>query len=243
MLLFVVASAVSSLPAQQHPSVSSGHHYSFLEGAQIGHDFGRNPFVRSSRDAASLGFTTDFGGSRLDQALARAVAAVGTRMSFDLEFDLRSIVVFENGLAVSLDSVDAFLTALDQADANPQKEGRRFGADVVLVEHAVADGVSQEGAFSVGGHPELITDSSARAQWLEVMTEVLVRLVSYDRASISLMNEPEFVSTSTLDAAQRIQSARLGEVRLVEGSGGFRKITTGRTAARLLEAIRAVIFE
>jgi hypothetical protein len=123
MLLFVVASAVSSLPAQQQPRVSSGHHYSFLEGAQIGHDFGRNPFVRSSRDAASLGFATDFGGSRLDQALARAVSAGKTRMSFDLGFDLRSIVVFENGLAISLDSVDAFLTALDQADANAQKRG------------------------------------------------------------------------------------------------------------------------
>jgi len=241
ILLFGLASAVSSLPAQQHPRGSSGHHYSFLEGAQIGHDFGRNPFARSSRDAVSLGFATEFGGSRLSQAMARAVAAGETRMSFDLGFDLRSIVMFENDLAVSLDSwaldsVDTFLIALDQADANAQKEGRRFAADVVLVDHAVADGVSQEGAFTVGEHPELITDSAARAQWLEVMTEVLVRLVSHDRVSINLMNEPEFVSMSALDAAQRIQSGRLGEARLVEHSGGLRKITTGRAVVRLLEA-------
>ena len=241
ILLSVVAITVSSLQAQQHPRVSSGHHYSFLEGAQIGHDFGRNPFARSSRDAASLGFASGFGGERLEQALARAVAAGETRMSFDLGFDLRSIVVFENGLAVSLDSwaldsVDAFLAALDQADADARKVGRRFAADVVLVDHAVADGVSQEGAVIVGEHPELIADSAARAQWLEVMGDVLVKLVSHDRVSISLMNEPEFVSMSALDPAQRIQSGRLGEVRLVQDSGGLRKITTGETAAQLLEA-------
>ena len=242
-MLFAVATSVaailSPLHAQQDPRVSSGHHYSYLEGAQIGHDFGRNPFARSGQDAESLGFASAFGRSRLDQALALAVAAGETRMSFDLGFDMRSLVLFEQGKAISLDawvldSVDAFLAALDRADAEAEKVGRRFSADVVLVDHALADGVSQEGVFTVGEHPELITDAGLRAQWLDVMADVFVKLVSSDRVTINLMNEPEFVSMSALDAAQRVAAGRFGDVRLVEAYEGRRKVTTGGVAARLL---------
>ena len=185
---------------------SSGHHYSFLEGAQIGHDFGRNPFGPS--DTESFGFATPAGRSGLRRALGRAVTAGETRMSFDLGFDFRSVVVFENGEASGLDAwaldhVTAFLQEIDAADENARQTGGRFAADVVLVDHAVADGVSREGTFTVGEHPELITDVAARAKLLDALSPILRKLVSRDRVTINLMNEPEFVSMSALDAAQQ----------------------------------------
>jgi hypothetical protein len=226
--------------AQADVKASSGHHYSFLEGAQIGHDFGRNPFARNPSDA-SLGFSTSFGRSRLRQGLSRAVEAGETRMSFDLGFDFRSVVLFVDGQASGLDdwaieNVDAFVEEVEAADEIAQRAGRRFAADVVLVDHAVADGVSQEGAFAVGEHPELIADTTARARWLEVLAPVLAKLVTSDRITINLMNEPEFVSMSALEAAMRIRNGRLGEARLISYEGGLRKVSVGVDATDNLAA-------
>ena len=223
-LLFSISSAAD---AQQVKS-ASGHHYSFLEGARIGHDFGRNPFATRSNDAASLGFDTSFGRSRLRSAMASAVAAGETRMSFDLAFDFRSLVLFDAGVAVALDewalrNVAAFLRELDAADRLARLKGRAFAADVVLVDHAVADGVAQEGPFEVGEHPELIIDTFARQKLLDVLGPVFSKLVSHPKVTINLMNEPEFVSLSALDAARMFHR------------GGFRDVTltvTNQSAAQ-----------
>lgn len=220
-------------------AAESGHHYSYLEGAQIGHDFGRNPFASGSSDAASLGFATAFGRSRLTAALENAVAAGESRMSFDLGFDFRSVVRFENGLATGLDdwafaNVDAFLDALRDADRSAQAEGRRLAADVVLVDHRVADGVSREGAFTIGEHPEVIADPEARRALIDALRPVLKRLASSDRVTVNLMNEPEFVSMPALEAAKRLRAGRLGRARFVLPDGR-QKPVSGIDVAALFE--------
>jgi hypothetical protein len=239
----MILAGYSGAHPQDDVKASSGHHYSFLEGAQIGHDFGRNPFARNASDAASLGFATSFGRSRLKRGLELAVEAGETRMSYDLGFDFRSVVLFADGEASglddwALDNVSAFLEEIEAADEIATRAGRRFAADIVLVDHAVADGVGSEGAFTVGEHPELITDSSARARWLEVLAPVLAKLVSSDRITINLMNEPEFVSMSALEAAQRIRDGRLNDVRLTISRGGLRKVTVGQAAGDVLRINR-----
>ena len=67
-LLFHVCSVPVSLV---QADTLSGHHYSWLEGAAIGHDFGRNPWSRGGTE----GFAGSKGRANLREALARAVAA------------------------------------------------------------------------------------------------------------------------------------------------------------------------
>ena len=90
-LLFVVFVYLCSIPVRSvQADTLSGHHYSWLEGAAIGHDFGRNPWSRYGTE----GFAGGRGRANLREALARAVAAGETAMSFDFAFDLRSVVAF-----------------------------------------------------------------------------------------------------------------------------------------------------
>ena len=95
--LCVVSVHLSATPVW--PIGLSGHHYSWLEGAAIGHDFGRNPWSRNGTE----GFAGARGRGNLRQALARAVEAGETAMSFDFAFDLRSVVAFTGDGSVALD--------------------------------------------------------------------------------------------------------------------------------------------
>jgi hypothetical protein len=240
----VLLGLIASGPVISQSAVksASGHHYSYLEGAQIGHDFGRNPFAQRSSDAASLGFDTSFGRSRLRSAMAAAVSAGETRMTFDLAFDFRSLVRFESGLAVELDdwairNVTAFLSELTDANGSAKQLGRFFFADVVLVDHAVADGVAHEGAFTVGEHPELIVDRVARQQMLVVIQPVLSKLVAHPNVTINLMNEPEFISLSALEAARMFRRRSFRDVALVPSRYSANKIpATGHEILRILQA-------
>ena len=145
-LFFVVSiclCAVSNIFSVTHARCTglSGHHYSWLEGAVIGHDFGRNPWLRNSTE----GFAGTRGRSNLHQALLRAVEAGETAMSFDFAFDLRSIVTFASDGSVALDgfilpAIDAFLQEVEMADRAARRNGGYFRAEVVLFDFRVADG-------------------------------------------------------------------------------------------------------
>ena len=117
LLLFVAFFHVVSVPGSLvQADTLSGHHYSWLEGAAIGHDFGRNPWSRGGTE----GFAGSKGRANLREALARAVAAGETAMSFDFGFDLRSIVEFEGTVGLddyALPAVEAFLFEVERADA------------------------------------------------------------------------------------------------------------------------------
>jgi len=155
-------------------------------------------------------------------------------MSFDLGFDFRSLVVFEAGVPDRLDdwairNTEAFLEAHTVAHESAERQGRSFSADVVLVDHAVADGVQQEGPFTVGEHHELITDPAKRVRLLEVLRPVLTRLVDHPRVTINLMNEPEFVSMSALQALPMYGTGSVDVI--VEASpGALRKDVTAQAA-------------
>ena len=242
-LALIMAVCAGGAGAEPAIAADSGHHYSWIEGAQIGHDFGRNPFASRSSDAASLGFDTTPGRSRLRASTQAAVGAGEGRMSFDLGFDFRSVVTFEDGIAVGLDewairSIDAFLEELTSAHRLAQSFGRTFSADVVLVDHAVADGVSQEGAFTVGEHPELVTDASARAALLDVLAPVLSRLVAHPNVTINLMNEPEFVGMSAIQPARTFGRDAYRGVALADPAGDW---IEGRQVGAALKRAAATV--
>ena len=145
-------------------------------------------------------------------------------MSFDLGFDFRSVVVFEDGITVELDewairNVGAFLDELTLADRLARSRGRTFSSEVVLVDHEMADGVSQEGAFTVGEHPELVTDPFARAALLDVLSPVRSSLVAHPNVTINLMYEPEFVSMSAIQAAKIFGCDAYKDVAFLDPSG------------------------
>jgi hypothetical protein len=175
----------------------SGHHYSWVEGAKIGHDFGRNPW-----GGGSEGFATVRGQTRLQSALQNAVVARETRMSFG--FDFRSLVI-STGEQMVLDdyvllSIDSFLKEVERADLLAQEGGRRFAVDVVLTDYRMVDGIASEGSppVAIGEHPEFLTDESVRRNLLLALAPALEKLGQHPRVTLVLMNEPSF---STLSVA------------------------------------------
>ena len=169
----------------------------WVEGAKIGHDFGRNPW-----GSGSEGFATASGKMRLQSALHNAVMAGETRMSFDFAFDFRSIVINTGG-QIELDdyvllSIDSFLTEVESADFLGQENGQRFGVDVVIADYRMADGVDREGSppVMIGEHPEFLTDEAARVNLLQALEPALEKLGQHPLVTLVLMNEPEFVTLS-----------------------------------------------
>ena len=203
--------------------LNSGHHYSSVQGARIGHDFGRNPWTGSSES-----FSTFRGRSRLRRALQQAIGAGETRLSFDFGFDFRSIVVVENPQNIRLDdfvlpSVEAFLEEVEAADASAQEGGGRFHVDVVLTDYRMADRVDREGSppVAIGEHPELITDETAKLHLLDALSPVFKRLGQHPLVTLVLMNEPEFIALPVAKAVASIRRGKWGEISLVQnGSAG-----------------------
>ena len=193
LYLFAITSANAEI------EMRSGHHYSWVEGAKIGHDFGRNPW-----GGGSEGFATVRGRMRLQSALQNAVAASEARMSFDFAFDFRSLVI-TNGGQIELDdyvlpSIDSFLEEVVRADLLAKERGHRFAVDVVLADYRVADGVASEGSppVAIGEHPEFLTDELVRSNLLRALEPALEKLGQHSLVTLVLMNEPEF---STLSVA------------------------------------------
>lgn len=63
-------------------------------------------------------------------------------------------------------SVDVFLEAVAFALTLVQSKGRRFAVDVVLTEFRMADNIFFEGANWVGEHPDYITNTETRRQFM-----------------------------------------------------------------------------
>lgn len=210
----------------------SGHHYSWLEGAAIGHDFGRNPWSRNGTE----GFAGVRGRSNLRQALARAVEAGETAMSFDFGFDLRSIVAFSADGSVRLDAfalqaIEVFLQEVEMADQAARSRGRLFRAEVVLFDFRVADGEVVDDRVR-GEYPQLFTNTSERRALFTVLKPALRLLGEHSLIALNLMNEPEFLALPVAKAIARIESGEWADIAFV-GSDGAGKIA----AVRGLQAV------
>lgn len=218
----------------------SGHHYSFLEGAAIGHDFGRNPW--SSND--TVGFVSARGRSNLNQALVRAVSAGETVMSFDFAFDLRSIVKIDADGSIQLDryvlsSIDAFLGQVEQAHETARRRGNSFAADVVLFDFRLADGERVDERVD-GEHPVFFTSETARQKLFSALAPALERLGRHPRITLNLINEPEFLAVPAAKAIAKIESGEWAGVPFVgpdRQAGGKIAVVKGEAAAALIRGL------
>ena len=236
-LLFVVSiclCAVSNIFSVTHARCTglSGHHYSWLEGAVIGHDFGRNPWLRNSTE----GFAGTRGRSNLHQALLRAVEAGETAMSFDIAFDLRSIVIFASDGSVALDgfvlpAIDAFLQEVEMADRAARRSGGYFRAEVVLFDFRVADGEFVDEGVR-GEYPQLFTSAGERRSLFIALQPALRLLGRHRLVDLNLMNEPEFLALPVAKAIARIESGEWDDISFV-GADDAGKIVVVRGMASL----------
>ena len=211
LFLLLVFSSLCSIPVRFiQADTLSGHHYSWLEGAAIGHDFGRNPWSRDGTE----GFAGARGRAHLRAALARAVVAGETAMSFDFAFDLRSIVELEGpvGLdAYALAAVAAFLAEIEEADAAARLRGRFFRADVVLFDFRLADGEVVDERVR-GEYPALFTNRLERRAIFAALKPVLALLGQHPLIALNLMNEPEFLALPVAKAIARIESGQWADI-------------------------------
>jgi hypothetical protein len=233
--------AASPNPAQDLARYS-GHHYSWVEGARIGHDFGRNPWSPGGRDTD--GFLSPGGRAALHQALSRAIEAGEERLSFDFGFDFRSIVQRSADSILALDpfvlaSIDTFLAELDAAHLRAQARGRSFGADVVLTDFRLADNQPADPEHpEVGGDtPAFILDPRARRELVAALAPALARLGGHPRITLSLMNEPEFLAFPAARALERIRRGEWPQVSYAEGRAGKVVVARGPQVLPLLEAL------
>ena len=216
----------------------SGHHYSWLEGAAIGHDFGRNPWSRNGTE----GFAGTRGRGNLQQALARAVEAGETAMSFDFAFDLRSIVEFSGDGAIVLDgfalrAVEAFLQEVEAADKVARSRGRFFRAEVVLFDFRIADGEVVDARVQ-GEYPQFFTIKSERRALFAALQPVLQLLGEHPLISLNLMNEPEFLALPVAKAIARIESGEWADIAFVDVGGAGKVVAVrGLAAVPLLAAL------
>ncbi len=193
----------------------SGHHYSFLEGAAIGHDFGRNPWSANG----TAGFVSARGRSNLHQALTRAVAAGESAMSFDFAFDLRSVVAMRSDGSIELDryalaALDAFLRQVEQAHETARLQGRSFTADVVLFDFRLADGERVDERVE-GEFPIFFTNANERQKLFAALAPALAQLGRHPRVALNLINEPEFLAVPAAKAIARIESGEWANVPFV----------------------------
>lgn len=219
--ILVIASLTAGSARAQipRPLAQSGHHYSWIEGARIGHDFGRNPWSPGGR--SSVGFASIRGRSNLRAALQNAVAAGETAMSFDFGFDLRSVVLFEGNGTVRLDpfavdAIEAFLEEIEVAHRRAQAEGRTFAADVVLTDFRIADGEDVENGNVIGEHPALFTSPTTRQKLFAAFSPAFARLGAHPLVTLNLMNEPEFLALPAARAIARIRRGQWGDASFVQ---------------------------
>jgi hypothetical protein len=214
LLLFVAFFHVVSVPGSLvQADTLSGHHYSWLEGAAIGHDFGRNPWSRGGTE----GFAGSKGRANLREALARAVAAGETAMSFDFGFDLRSIVEFEGTVGLddyALPAVEAFLFEVERADAVARQQGRFFRADVVLFDYRVADGEVVDERVR-GEYPALFTNEIERRAIFSALKPTLALFGKHPLITLNMMNEPEYLALPVAKAIARIKSGQWADISFV----------------------------
>ncbi|MBI2503507.1 MAG: T9SS type A sorting domain-containing protein [Candidatus Latescibacteria bacterium] len=226
----------------QDISTYSGHHYSWVEGARIGHDFGRNPW--SPGGQGTEGFVSPGGRAALRQALAKAVEAGEQRLSFDFGFDFRSIVQRNEDNTLALDpfvmpSIEIFLAELDSSHAQAQTRGRSLGADVVLTDFRIADNQPADPEHpEVGGDtPAFILDPQARQELVAALAPALARLGQHPRIALNLMNEPEFLAFPAAKALDHIRQGQWPAVNYVERRTGKVVVTSGAEVLPLLEAL------
>ena len=216
----------------------SGHHYSWLEGAAIGHDFGRNPWSRNGTE----GFAGARGRGNLRQALARAVEAGETAMSFDFAFDLRSVVAFARDGSVALDlfslsAIKAFLEEVEVADQMARSRGRIFRAEVVLFDFRVADGEVVDDRV-LGEYPQFFTNVAERSALFDVLKPALQLLAGHPFIYLNLMNEPEFLALPVVKAIARIETGEWADIAFVDMSGAGKVVAVhGLAAVPLLAAL------
>jgi len=218
----------------------SGHHYSYLEGAAIGHDFGRNPWSANG----TIGFTSRHGRANLRRALERAVQARETAMSFDFAFDLRSIVVVGGDGSIVLDryalaSVDAFLVQVEEAHQEARLQGRSFSADVVLFDFRLADGQRVDERVS-GEYPRFFSSARERDKLFAALAPALQKLGRHPRITLNLMNEPELLAVPVAKAIARIESGEWAQVPFVGAdprAAGKIVVVQGTAAIALLQAL------
>lgn len=238
ILFFVVSIYLCAVPLRLMPSSAwseglSGHHYSWLEGAAIGHDFGRNPWSRNGTE----GFAGARGRENLRQALMRAVAAGETAMSFDFGFDLRSIVEFSGAVVLddfALRAVEVFLQEVEVADRAARGRGRFFRADVVLFDFRLADGEVVNERVR-GEYPQLFTSASERRAVFAVLKPALQLLGRHPLIALNLMNEPEFLALPVAKAIARIESGQWADIGFA--GAGKAVVVRGTAAVPLLRAL------
>ena len=228
-------------PAQEI-STYSGHHYSWVEGARVGHDFGRNPWSFEGRDTD--GFVSPGGRAALRRALAQAVEAGEERLSFDFGFDFRSIVQRNADSTLVLDpfvmpAIEIFLAELDSSHALAQARGRSLGADVVLTDFRIADNQPADPDHpEVGGDtPAFLLDPQVRQELAATLAPALARLGQHPRITLNLMNEPEFLAFPVAKALSRIRQGQWPGATYAERRAGKVTVTSGAEAVPLLEAL------
>ena len=228
--------------AAQDISIYSGHHYSWVEGARVGHDFGRNPW--SPGGQGTEGFVSPGGRAALRQALDQAVAAGEERLSFDFGFDFRSIVQRGEDGTLVLDpfvmpSLEIFLAELDSSHAQAQAKGRSLGADVVLTDFRIADNQPADPDHpEVGGDtPAFILDPRARQELMAALAPALARLGQHPRITLNLMNEPEFLAFPVAKALARLRQGQWPAATYTERRAGKVVVTSGAAVVPLLEAL------
>ena len=226
----------------QDISTYSGHHYSWVEGARIGHDFGRNPW--SPGGQGTEGFVSPGGRAVLRQALAQAVEAGEERLSFDFGFDFRSIVQRGEDGTLVLDpfvmpSLEIFLAELDSSHAQAQARGRSLGADVVLTDFRIADRQPADPDHpEVGGDtPAFILDPEARRDLVAALAPALARLGQHPRITLNLMNEPEFLAFPVAKALASLRQGQWPAASYVERRAGKVVVASGAAVVPLLEAL------
>lgn len=243
LILCALSLALGLSPtAAQEISAYSGHHYSWVEGARIGHDFGRNPWSFGGRDTD--GFVSTGGRAALQRALANAVEAGEERLSFDFGFDFRSIVQRNAQGSLELDpfvmpAIEIFLAQLDSSHTLAQSKGRRLGADVVLTDFRIADlQLADPDHPEVGGDtPAFLLDPQQRRELVAALTPALARLGQHPRLTLNLMNEPEFLAFPVAKALERIRQGQWPEVSYQERRAGKVAMARGDQVVPLLEAL------
>ncbi|MDA0747980.1 MAG: hypothetical protein O2954_15775 [bacterium] len=203
-LLPTLATAQPFLPEQ-----NTGHHFAHAaktnpsstlrDDARIGWDFGHD---------RNVNFASTSGHARLKTALLNAVNASETLMSFDLGFDFRSIVQERNGRLQLypgvLASLDTFLVEIERANLRARDRNSRFGADLVLTDYRVADGINRPGENEE--HTDYLT--TRRAEFLQTLEPIFTKIATHTTLTLNLMNEPEFAALSVSKAAENIETGQ-----------------------------------
>ncbi|MGD2279422.1 MAG: cellulase family glycosylhydrolase, partial [Candidatus Omnitrophota bacterium] len=98
----------------------------------------------------------------------------------------------------------------------------------VIFDYMLADGVSDEGGYPVGEHPDLITDSTKRAAFLSIMTDFIRTYANNDAiVAWDVMNEPSICPEKTGITIAQMEAFLADFVDMIRAEDPNTKVTVG----------------